>query len=113
MKIEDEQRTRPQVFRGCDWSVPLKVLAVKGKLELWWRKGFTGWIHQGASGYYPGVLYLVDLRGGKSDHPDTTEVTEGGRLGRPMFTANAAAIDKFFGGDVAAHLHPNKTVVLK
>ena len=94
---------------SCDWSVPLKVLAVKGKLELWWRPGHTGWICQGQSGYHPGVLYLANLDVRKHDIPETTRLTEGGRLGRPMFTGHATQIDAFFGETLAAHLHPRKT----
>lgn len=105
------QQTRKKVVQGCDYGAPIRVLAVKGRRELWWRKGHTGWMSRGETGYYPGCLFLADLDGHKyGDIPETTELQEGGRLGRPMFERHAEAIDAFFGESVAKHLHPNKTV---
>lgn len=112
--ILDEQIVRPRrsggsgELGGVDYGAPRKVLAVKGKLELWWRAGHTDWVSLGQSGYYEATLMAADLSKGRAPMPKY--IAEGGRLGRPMFERHAKEIDAFFGTSVAEHLHPRKTV---
>ena len=102
---------RPRVERGIDYGADRWLLARKGTRELIWRVAcqvrgtlVMPRVHE------PGELALYDW--GHSIL-GTTLHNEGGRLSRAMCMRHSAAIDAFFGEDVAHRLHPRRTLLIE
>src|SRR5512143_786454 len=59
MKLVDRVML-PRYYGGCDYDVPLVLLARRGKALLFWWPSHKTWVSQGQSGTSPSTLCLID-----------------------------------------------------
>lgn len=76
--VYEPERVAPRGERGVDYGATGRVLIAHGDTLLVWRKGHTGWMSLGSSGYYAAHMQVLYSR----SYPSLPwhDIYEGGRL---------------------------------